>query len=90
MLSLATGVTIAAFSYYAKPAVRIMDPMLYNFGIYFGAVLIPRAINVPNEGTGAACARTLRYHKWESLVIGVGSPASYVLVLYALQLGPVS
>jgi drug/metabolite transporter (DMT)-like permease len=86
---LLTGVFIASYTVVDGYAVKfaLMSPILVD---YFGnfvrlAFLIPSVVRNPSE------ARSLWRSQWKyAVIVGVISPISYVLVLYAMQVAPLS
>jgi drug/metabolite transporter (DMT)-like permease len=84
-----TGIFIASYTVIDGYAVKVvlMSPILVD---YFGnfvrlAFLIPAVVRNPVE------ARSLWRSQWKyAVVVGVISPISYVLVLYAMQVAPLS
>ncbi len=89
LYGLLTGVFIASYTVVDGYAVKMvfMSPILVD---YFGnfvrlAFLLPALLRKPEE------ARTLWRAQWKyATVVGVISPISYVLVLYAMQVAPLS
>jgi drug/metabolite transporter (DMT)-like permease len=82
-------VTIAAYTLWDKAAVSTvgMPPVLYFvlFTTVRAALLTPYAL-----GHRAAVTHEWRAHKKHALGIAILSPVSYILVLYALSVSPVS
>ena len=89
LYGLLTGVFIASYTVVDGYAVKMlfMSPILVD---YFGnfvrlAFLLPALFRKPHE------ARSLWKVQWKyATVVGVISPISYVLVLYAMQVAPLS
>ena len=89
LYGLLTGVFIASYTVVDGYAVKMafMSPILVD---YFGnfvrlGFLLPAMLRDPGE------ARTLWQVQWKyAVVVGVISPISYVLVLYAMQVAPLS
>ncbi|MES2584402.1 MAG: DMT family transporter [Pseudomonadota bacterium] len=89
LYGLLTGVFIASYTVVDGYAVKMvfMSPILVD---YFGnfvrlAFLVPTLLRKPEE------ARVLWRAQWKyATVVGVISPVSYVLVLYAMQVAPLS
>lgn len=89
LYGLLTGVFIASYTVVDGYAVKMvfMSPILVD---YFGnfvrlAFLLPTVLRKPQE------ARVLWRAQWKyATVVGVISPISYVLVLYAMQVAPLS
>lgn len=84
-----TGVLIAAYTLWDKQAVGVLGlaPIVYYWGAELSrtALLTPLVL-VRSEAIGAVW----REHRREALGVGVLSPLSYILVLYALSTSPVS
>jgi drug/metabolite transporter (DMT)-like permease len=89
VFALLTGVVIAGYTLWDKQAVSAvgMPPVLYFFLFTTtrAALLTPYALAHP--GTAR---QEWRAHRKHALGIAVLSPASYILVLYALSVSPVS
>ncbi len=89
LYGLLTGVFIASYTVVDGYAVKMvfMSPILVD---YFGnfvrlAFLVPALFRKPDE------ARSMWKAQWKyATVVGVISPISYVLVLYAMQVAPMS
>ncbi len=89
LYGLLTGVFIASYTVVDGYAVKMvfMSPILVD---YFGnfvrlAFLLPAVLRKPDE------VRVLWRAQWKyATVVGVISPVSYVLVLYAMQVAPLS
>lgn len=89
LYGLLTGVFIASYTVVDGYAVKMvfMSPILVD---YFGnfvrlAFLLPTVLRKPQE------ARVLWRAQWKyATVVGIISPISYVLVLYAMQVAPLS
>jgi len=85
----ATGAVIAAYTVLDGYSVKrlLIGPILID---YFGNVvrlpfMLPSALR-----DRAGFADAWRRYKWHAVVLGVVSPVAYVLVLYAVQLAPLS
>ena len=89
LFALLTGVVIAAYTLWDKQAVSAvgMPPVLYFalFTTVRAALLTPYAL-----GHRQVARQEWRVHRKHALGIAVLSPASYILVLYALSASPVS
>jgi drug/metabolite transporter (DMT)-like permease len=85
LLIVGVAATLAGSSAYAKVAVELVHPVVLDFWLFFGAALLlmPFGIRIDGRAQWKANAR-------ECLIIGIGSPLSYLIALYAFQLGPVS
>lgn len=89
LYGLLTGVFIASYTVVDGYAVKVvlLSPILVD---YFGnfvrlAFLLPSAVRDPAE------TRRLWHGQWKyAAVVGTISPVSYVLVLYAMQVAPLS
>ena len=89
LYGLLTGVFIATYTVIDGYAVKIMfmSPILVDYMGNFArlALLLPPVLRDPQE------ARMLWGKQWRhATVIGIISPISYVLVLYAMQVAPLS
>ena len=84
-----TGVTIAAYTLWDAHSVTALGvPPLVYFGtgaIMQSLLLAPCALRAK-----ASVAALWRDHRRQVLIVGLLSPLGYLLVLYALQLAPVS
>jgi len=86
-----TGVVIAGYTLWDKEAVSesgaAIPPVLYFclFTLVRAAMLTPYALGRLN-----AVSIEWRVHRWHALGIALLSPLSYILVLYALSVSPVS
>ena len=88
LAGLAVGVVIAAYTLWDSNAVINggMPPLGYYWAVLSGAVLLtPAALR-----QRATVLPTLRQHWRPVLIVGLLSPAAYALVLFAVQLAPVS
>ena len=86
---LLTGVFIASYTVVDGYAVKVLllSPILVD---YFGN-FVRLAFLVPTVWRDRPAARVLWSRQWKyALVVGVVSPVSYVLVLYAMQTAPLS
>jgi drug/metabolite transporter (DMT)-like permease len=86
-----TGVTIAAYTLWDAHSVTTLGvPPIVYFGsgaLLQSLILMPYALK---ENGRAQVAGLWREHRREVVVIGLLSPFAYLLVLFALQLAPVS
>lgn len=86
---LLTGLTIAAYTLWDAHSVTGLGvPPIVYFGtgaIVQSLLMTPYALKDREE-----VSRLWREHKREVLIVGVLSPVAYLLVLYALQIAPVS
>ena len=91
--ALATGVTIAAYTLWDKHAVDGLDasPIVYFWATEVGIVLVlaPFVAHAAG-GTRAAFLSSWRVDRRSALAVALLSGFAYILVLYALQLAPVS
>jgi len=87
-LALCVGVSIAAYSLVDKVGVSKMTPILYIWFMFLIAaiVLLP---TVMKQHKGEIL-NTTRSNIGYILLIGVGSIGTYLMILFALQLAPVS
>ena len=86
--ALGVGCTIPAYSLVDKLGVALVHPILYIWFMYLlSAVLLAPCIAHRYRGSVAATARRYSGH---ILLIGVGAMLTYLAILYAYQLGPVS
>lgn len=85
---LAVGVVIAVYTLWDSNAVINggMPPLGYYWALVCGALLLTPAV-VRQRTT---LLPTIRRHWLVALIVGVLSPAAYVLILFAVQLAPVS
>ncbi|WP_406635598.1 DMT family transporter [Amycolatopsis sp. WGS_07] len=86
---IATGVVIAAYTLWDAHSVTSLGvPPL----VYFGGGAIGQSILLaPTAARGRSEIKRLwRDHRREVLIVGLASPAGYLLVLYALRIAPVS
>ncbi|MFF1879108.1 EamA family transporter [Leifsonia sp. NPDC058230] len=86
---LLTGVTIAVYTLWDAFTVTDLgvSPILFMVGCSFGEVVLLAPILLARRAELVAVWRAFR---WQVVVVGVLSPLSYVLVLTAIQLAPVS
>jgi drug/metabolite transporter (DMT)-like permease len=84
-----TGVIISSYTLWDKFAVSelAIPPLLLFFGLTLGQVAILTPVVLGRSGELRAEWRT---HKPALFAVGLLSPISYILVLYALTLSPVS
>ncbi len=89
IFALLTGVVIAGYTLWDKQAVSSANipPILYFYLFTVVRALLLTAYALPRLKTARA---EWRLHKWHALGIAVLSPISYILVLYALAISPVS
>ncbi len=87
--ALATGVVIAAYTLWDKQAVSafLVPPLVYDWARNVGQAALLTPVAYAARGT---VARHWREHRAEVLGIAVLSPLSYILVLTALAVSPVS
>ncbi|APW43853.1 EamA family transporter [Rhodoferax saidenbachensis] len=89
LYGLLTGVFIASYTVVDGYAVKVLllSPILLD---YFGN-FVRLVFLLPVVLRDTATARTLWKQQWKyAMVVGIVSPVSYVLVLYALQVAPLS
>jgi len=89
VFALLTGVVIAAYTLWDKQAVSAVGipPVLYFFLFTLTRALLLTSYAVRHLSTAR---QEWRIHKRHALGIAVLSPLSYILVLYALSVSPVS
>jgi drug/metabolite transporter (DMT)-like permease len=88
LYALLVGMTIIGYSVVDKLAVDTVHPILYISGIFTlcATFLAPYML----LWQWAACVSALRLHLPSMVIIGVGSICTYLLILFAFRLGPVS
>ena len=86
---LGVGVVIAAYTLWDARAVTVLalSPILLNAGTSAAQALLLAPYAVRRRD---AVRDVLRRHRWDVLAVGVLSPLSYILVLFAMRLAPVS
>lgn len=87
--ALATGAMIAIYTIWDRMAVHDLQvpPMVY----YGGSLLVRCVLMAPLALRDPALVRgVLRSQRKVATIVGLLSPASYVLVLYAMQMAPLS
>ena len=84
-----TGLFIASYTVVDGYAVKValMSPILVD---YFGNLLRLAFLTPTLLRDRAEVARLWREQRLHALIVGIFSPVSYVLVLYALQVAPLS
>ena len=88
LLALSVGLSIVAYSLVDKIGVTLIHPLYYITGMWIlGSLLRWPFIWGQRRGTLWATART---HYRYIVLIGLGSLGTYLLILYAYTLGPVS
>jgi drug/metabolite transporter (DMT)-like permease len=89
VFALLTGVVIAGYTLWDKQAVSSANipPILYLYLFTIVRALLLTVYALPRLN---AAREEWRLHKWHALGIAVLSPISYILVLYALAISPVS
>jgi drug/metabolite transporter (DMT)-like permease len=87
--ALLTGAVIAGYTLWDKQAVSSVQvpPILYFFLLTIVRAVLLSVYALPRWGEAR---EEWRLHKWHALGIGLLSPVSYILVLYALVISPVS
>ncbi len=91
--ALATGVTIAAYTLWDKHAVDSLDasPIVYFWATEVGiALLLAPFVSRAAGGTRAAFRASWEVDRRSALAVALLSGFAYILVLYALQMAPVS
>ena len=85
--ALGVGATIVSYSLVDKVGVSIVNPVVYIFGMFFlSAALATPVVAVRDRGRlWRKLAET-----WPSVtLIGVGSTAAYLMILFAMTVGQV-
>lgn len=85
--ALLTGLVIAAYSALDKYGVSLVQPLLYGYLLFFGLTVALLPLVLRQRG---ALASEWKRRRGSIVVVGLLSPGSYVLVLLALTLSPVS
>ena len=85
--ALLTGLVIASYSSLDKYGVSLVRPLLYGYLLFLGltVTLLPLVLRQRQ-----ALASEWKLHRGSIVVVGVLTPVSYLLVLLALTLAPVS
>lgn len=86
--ALLVGAIIAGYAIVDKQAVGSIPPVLYISGMFTltAALLLPYVLHYKL----AACRYAWRHLKGTIALIGLGSIGTYLVILFALRLGPVS
>lgn len=86
---LLVGVTIAAYTLWDAHAVTVgaLNPIVYNAGTSLAESLLLAPLAIRRRATVRAL---LRRYWWAVLVVSVLGSLSYILILFAMQLAPVS
>lgn len=89
LYGLLTGVTIAVYTLWDAFTVNDLgvSPVAFMVGCSLGEVILLMPVLVRRRAEVAAVWRRFR---WQAVVVGVLSPLSYILVLSAIQVAPVS
>jgi drug/metabolite transporter (DMT)-like permease len=92
VFALATGGVIASYTLWDKHGVTIVTPVLYSYGIDGARVVLtaPFALATRDARASLTAAWRNTAQRNAAIVIGVLSPAAYILVLIALSLAPVT
>ena len=85
--ALLTGLVIAAYSSLDKYGVSLVRPLLYGYLLFLGLTLTLLPLVLRQR---QALASEWRLHRGSIVIVGVLAPSSYLLVLLALTLAPVS
>lgn len=87
--ALMTGVTIASYTVWDKSAVStlLIPPLVFDWvsNLFRALMLTPHAVSHWDE-----VKRHWREHRFETILVGIFSPLSYILMLTALSFSPVS
>ena len=85
--ALGVGATIVSYSIVDKAGVGIVHPVVYIFGMFMlSAVLVTPLVAV--RGRGRLCRKLAETWRAATL-IGVGSTAAYLMILFAMTVGQV-
>jgi len=89
---LLTGVAIAGYTLWDANAVQHwgLAPVLVSGGTMAVEALLLTPLVLRSSASRSDALRVLRRHRWDALAVAVLSPLSYILILQALQLAPVS
>lgn len=87
--ALLTGVSIAAYTLWDKHAVAalLIPPLLFDWSRNFGQTILLAPFALRQR---AQVAHHWRVHRWETIGVAVLGPLTYILVLTALAVSPVS
>jgi drug/metabolite transporter (DMT)-like permease len=84
VLALAVATSIAGYTLVDKQGVRYADPATYLFLI----LVAPAVAGVLFVAARGGWSRVRRAIAWQSVAAGIGTSATYILVLVALSLAP--
>jgi drug/metabolite transporter (DMT)-like permease len=86
---LLVGVTIAAYTLWDAHAVTVgaLNPIVYNAGTNLAESLFLAPLAIRRRAT---VPELLRRYWWAVVVVSVLGSLSYILILFAMQLAPVS
>ena len=89
LYGLLTGVTIAVYTLWDAFTVNDLgvSPVAFMVGCSLGEVVLLAPVLLRRR---AEAAEVWRRFRWQAVIVGVLSPLSYILVLSAVQLAPVS
>lgn len=89
LYGLLTGVTIAVYTLWDAFTVNDLgvSPVAFMVGCSLGEVVLLAPVLITRR---AEVVSVWRRFRWQAVVVGVLSPLSYILVLSAIQLAPVS
>ena len=85
--ALLTGLVIAAYSALDKYGVSLVTPLLYGYLLFAGLTVVLAPFMVRQR---VALATEWKLRRGSIVMVGLLAPASYLLVLLALTLAPVS
>lgn len=87
-MALAVGATIPAYSVIDKVGVGLVHPVVYVWLMFVQSALLtaPRALRIH----GDRLRRDFLPHLRPALIVGLGSMITYLTILFAYRLGPVS
>jgi len=88
IMALAVGATIPAYSVIDKVGVSLVHPVVYVWLMFVQSALLtaPRALRRHGDQLRRALGSYLR----PALIVGLGSMTTYLTILFAYRLGPVS
>lgn len=89
-LALLTGVFICGYSLVDKTGVGLMNPVTYEFGMLVVENTFYIPFNFLSAKRRVACKETMRIRKLYCFLVGVGSMATYFIILYAFTLSHAS
>ncbi|MHB8575177.1 MAG: EamA family transporter [Dehalococcoidia bacterium] len=88
--AVATGVCIAGYTLWDKHAVASVSPVVYNYGITTVIALLLTPVALGTAARRRTLVEELSCNRRSVAVVAALSPLTYILVLAALRLSPVS